>query len=186
MKYAILQSGGKQYVAREGEALEVDRLPVEKDETVEFCEVLLVSDGKNVHVGTPRVEGALVKGRVLDEVKARKVVVFKYIPKERYRRKSGHRQRYTRVVIESIVGPKDGKATAEAKPEAEKKAPAAKVTGKKAAEAKPKGGQGKSSAKKAASGTKGGAAKKSTASTKKTRKPSEKKGDKPSSTKKSE
>ena len=194
MKYAILQSGGKQYVAREGESLEVDRLPVEKGEAVEFSEVLLVSDGKNIHVGTPRVEGARVKGRVLEEVKARKVVVFKYIPKERYRRKSGHRQRYTRVAIESIVAPEDGKAAEKSTPKAKDKAAEAKAkAAKKASEpkpkaekkpgsSKPKAEKGKAATKK--TGAKAGTAKRSSASAKKTSKSSEKKGGKSASSSK--
>ncbi|TFH37382.1 MAG: 50S ribosomal protein L21, partial [Anaerolineales bacterium] len=102
MKYAVLDSGGKQYVAREGETIEVDRLPLEIDNPVEFNEILLVVDNGNVAVGTPTVKGATVKGRVLDQIKAAKIIVFKYVPKQRYRRKQGHRQRYTRVMIETI------------------------------------------------------------------------------------
>lgn len=102
MKYAILNSGGKQYVAREGETIEVDRLPLEIGKPVEFNEILLVADNGDVAVGAPVVKGATVKGRVLDQIKAAKIIVFKYVPKQRYRRKQGHRQRYTRVAIEKI------------------------------------------------------------------------------------
>lgn len=113
MKYAVLEQGGKQYLARVGETIEVDHLPLEVGQTISFKNVLMVVDGKEVRVGTPTVEGARVTGSVAAQTKARKVVVFKYIPKERYRRKRGHRQRYTRVTIEAIdLGDGKKKATA--------------------------------------------------------------------------
>jgi len=138
MKYAVVETGGKQYIAREGEMIEVDRLPLEIGKPVEFNQVLLIVDGKAVQVGDPLVTGASVKGVVLDQVKAKKIIVFKYIPKERYRRKQGHRQRYTQVRISEIVAGGAKKAAA-AKPveapQAESKA--AEPTAKKA-ETKPK------------------------------------------------
>ena len=103
MKYAIVSSGGKQYIAREGEPIEVDRLSLDIGKPVEFTEVLLAVDGSTIKVGTPLIKGASVKGKVLDQVKAKKIIVFKYIPKERYRRKKGHRQQYTRVSIDKIT-----------------------------------------------------------------------------------
>jgi large subunit ribosomal protein L21 len=105
MKYAMFESGGKQYVARQGETVEVDHLPLNVGVKAEFKEVLLVSDGSTVSVGTPYVEGAKVSAKVVGQVKAPKVIVFKYIPKERYRRKKGHRQQYTRVEIQEILIP---------------------------------------------------------------------------------
>ena len=102
MKYAVLESGGKQYVAREGETIEVDRLPTGIGQAIEFKDVLLVVDKAKVRVGAPFVKGAKVSCTVVDQIKAPKVIVFKYIPKERYRRKRGHRQRYTRIAIDSI------------------------------------------------------------------------------------
>jgi large subunit ribosomal protein L21 len=120
MKYAILDSGGKQYVAREGETLEVDRLPLEIGKPVEFNDVLLIADNGDVAVGTPTLKGATVKGRVLDHIKAAKIIVFKYVPKQRYRRKQGHRQHYTRVTIDKISF-----GTAAAKKSEVKEAPAA-------------------------------------------------------------
>jgi large subunit ribosomal protein L21 len=138
MKYAVVETGGKQYIAREGEMIEVDRLPLEIGKPVEFNEVLLIVDEKAVQVGDPLVKGASVKGEVLDQVKAKKVIVFKYIPKERYRRKQGHRQRYTQVRISEIVAggaKKAAVAKAEEPPQAESKP--AKPAAKKA-EAAPK------------------------------------------------
>ena len=103
MKYAIVVSGGKQYVAEEGGTIEVDKLPLEPGKAVTFDSVLLVVDNGKVSVGKPKVHGAKVKGKVLDQIKGPKIVVFKYKPKERYRRKQGHRQKYTKVSIEKIT-----------------------------------------------------------------------------------
>lgn len=105
MKYAMFESGGKQYVARPGETVEVDHLPLNVGVKAEFKEVLLVSDGAEVQVGKPYVEGASVSGRVVGHTRAPKVIVFKYIPKERYRRKRGHRQQYTAIEIQEILLP---------------------------------------------------------------------------------
>jgi large subunit ribosomal protein L21 len=102
MKYAILEIGGKQYVAREGQSIEVDRLPLKAGDKVEWEQVFLLANDGDVQVGAPTVASALVKGTVLEQIKARKVIVFKYKPKVRYRRKQGHRQQYTRVLIDSI------------------------------------------------------------------------------------
>jgi len=103
MKYAVLESGGKQYIAREGEVIEIDRLSVEVGNSIDFKDVLLVVENTKVHVGSPYVKGAKVRGTVVEQFKAPKVIIFKYIPKERYRRKLGHRQRYTRVTIDKIT-----------------------------------------------------------------------------------
>lgn len=105
MDYAILESGGKQYLAREGQALEVDRLAAEPGQAVEFEQVLLVSDGGQVRVGNPLVAGMKIHATVTAHVRGDKIVVFRYIPKERYRRKAGHRQAYTRVMVDSIGEP---------------------------------------------------------------------------------
>lgn len=121
MKYAVVESGGKQYIAREGERIDVDRLSVQVGETVELDQVLLGANNGEVSVGAPTISGALVKARVIAQVRGPKVVVFKYKPKIRYRRKQGHRQQYTRLEIDSIDLPA-GKATrskAEAKAKAE-------------------------------------------------------------------
>ena len=138
MKYAVVRSGGKQYIAREGETIEVDRLSLEVGKPVNFDEVLLITDGKKVQVGGPLIKGASVKGKVLDQFKSKKIVVFKYIPKERYRRKKGHRQHYTRVEIEEIVTGSSKPAAAEAAKEAASTSPTeATPTAEKAAARKP-------------------------------------------------
>jgi large subunit ribosomal protein L21 len=140
MKYAILESGGKQYIAREGESIEVDRLPVEIGKSVDFKDVLLLVETAKVHVGSPHVKGAKVRGTVVEQLRSRKVIVFKYIPKERYRRKLGHRQRYTRVTIDKITltTPRKTTTTTEAGTRPEEKTPpseakvrATKATGSK-------------------------------------------------------
>ena len=135
MKYAIVSSGGKQYIAREGEPIEVDRLQLEIGKPVEFKEVLLAVDGSTIKVGTPLIKGASVKGMVLDQVKAKKIIVFKYIPKERYRRKKGHRQQYTRVSIDKITLPSTEKIASSTKETDKAEKPPAKTTTKKPASA---------------------------------------------------
>ncbi|RME05860.1 MAG: 50S ribosomal protein L21 [Anaerolineae bacterium] len=103
MEYAIFENGGKQYKAVPGATVEIDRMPVEEGASVEFDRVLLISTDGEVLVGTPTVAGARVKGTVEEHFKAKKVLVFKYIPRKRYRRTRGHRQQYTRVRIDEIV-----------------------------------------------------------------------------------
>ena len=102
MKYAIVESGGKQYRAVEGVAIEVDLMPVEAGQKVQIDLVLLLVDGDTITVGTPTVEGARVNATVEGHVKGPKVVTFKYSPKKRIRTKTGHRQQYTRLKIEAI------------------------------------------------------------------------------------
>ncbi len=101
--YAIVATGGKQYRVEPGQRLEIDKLAVEPGSQIDLGEVLLVSDGANVAVGQPTVAGARVVAEVLGEVKGKKIIVFKYKNKVRYRRKTGHRQRYSRVVVRDIV-----------------------------------------------------------------------------------
>ena len=102
MKYAIIESGGKQYRAVEGTTIEVDRLPVEAGDQVPLEAVLLVANDGQVSVGTPLVKGARVSATVVDHVKGPKLIVFKYRPKKHYRVKTGHRQQYTRLRVDKI------------------------------------------------------------------------------------
>ena len=102
MKFVIIEQGGKQYRAAEGETIEVDRLPNEVGEALTLENVLLSVNDDDVTVGTPLVDGAKVQARVLNHYKDRKILVFKYKPRQRYRVKSGHRQHYSRLLIESI------------------------------------------------------------------------------------
>ena len=100
--YAVLTTGGKQYRDSEGDVLFVEKLNAEVDSTVELTEVLAVSKDGELKVGAPVVEGAKVVAKVLAQGKAKKVVVFKYKRKKDYRRKNGHRQPYTKIVVEKI------------------------------------------------------------------------------------
>lgn len=102
MKYAIFESGGKQYKAVEGSTVDVDLLPVEAGQSLSLGSVLLVADGDQVSVGTPTVKGVKVNTTVVGMEKGPKVVIFKYSPKKRIRVKTGHRQQYTRLKIETI------------------------------------------------------------------------------------
>jgi large subunit ribosomal protein L21 len=101
--YAVVETGGKQYKVSAGEMVNVEKLPFEVGEQIELDRVLLVADGEEVQVGQPTVEGAKVLATVTNHVKGPKIIVFKYKPKERYRRKKGHRQVYTRLTIDEIV-----------------------------------------------------------------------------------
>jgi large subunit ribosomal protein L21 len=103
MPFAVIQSGGKQHRVEPGQTIEVEKLPVAEGDTVELTEVLLVSDGNGLQYGRPLVDGAKVVGRVVKHDRAKKIIVFKYKPKVRYRKKTGHRQSVTRVAITDIV-----------------------------------------------------------------------------------
>jgi large subunit ribosomal protein L21 len=99
---AVIETGGKQYKVEKGTVLEIEKLPEEAGKTVTFDQVLLVSDGKTNKVGTPFVAGAKVTGKVLDQTKADKIIVFKKKPKKRYERTQGHRQQLTVVEITEV------------------------------------------------------------------------------------
>ncbi|MBN1964084.1 MAG: 50S ribosomal protein L21 [Anaerolineae bacterium] len=101
--YAIVRTGGRQYRAEVGAVIDVERLPQEVGEAIELNEVLLVADGGEATLGQPLVEGAAVKATVVEQYRARKVLVWKYNPRKRYRRRRGHRQYYTRLRIDEIV-----------------------------------------------------------------------------------
>ena len=99
--YAIIETGGKQMKVAAGDVVYVEKLNAEAGETVTFDKVLFVG-GENVKVGSPTVEGVTVTGKVEKQGKQKKIIVFKYKAKKNYRKKQGHRQPYTKVVIESI------------------------------------------------------------------------------------
>ena len=100
--YAVIKTGGKQYRVQQGDVIFVEKLNAQSDEAVTFDEVLLVGDADQSKVGTPVVEGAKVEGKVLAQVKSRKIVVYKYKAKKNERKKQGHRQPYTKVEITAI------------------------------------------------------------------------------------
>lgn len=102
MKYAIFESGGKQYKAVEGGTIEVDLIHAEPGTSIEINEVLLSVDGDKVSVGAPVVKGASVKATIVEHFKGEKTINFHYKPKKRIRQKTGHRQQYTRLSVEKI------------------------------------------------------------------------------------
>ncbi|MBN2879181.1 MAG: 50S ribosomal protein L21 [Clostridia bacterium] len=99
--YAIIASGGKQHKVSVGETVYVEKLDVAEGKKVSF-DTLMYSDGKKVQIGTPLVKGVTVEGKVLKQVRGKKVIVFKYKPKKNIRKKQGHRQNYTAVEITGI------------------------------------------------------------------------------------
>lgn len=103
MAFAIVQTGGKQHRVHLGLILDVEKLPAEEGQTVELGEVLLVSDDSGIRQGRPLLDGAKVVARVVKQTRGPKIIVFKYKPKVRYRKKTGHRQWVTRLQIEEIV-----------------------------------------------------------------------------------
>jgi len=102
--YAIVETGGKQYKVTPGQTLDIERLDVSEGDTVELDKVLLIDDDGKVKVGTPLVKGAKVMATSQGEGRGKKIIVFKYKSKVRYRRKKGHRQPYTRLTIDEIIG----------------------------------------------------------------------------------
>lgn len=102
--YAIIETGAKQYRVEEGKSLRVEKLDAGRGEKVVFDRVLLVNDGREVKVGKPFLEGCRVEGRITAQRRGRKIIVFKYKAKKNYRRKQGHRQPYSEVLIEKIAG----------------------------------------------------------------------------------
>ena len=101
--YAVIKTGGKQYRVQQGDVIFVEKLNAQADEAVTFDEVLLVGEGDQSQIGTPVVAGAKVEGKVLSQVKSRKIVVYKYKAKKNERKKQGHRQPYTKVEITAII-----------------------------------------------------------------------------------
>ena len=100
--YAIVRTGGKQYRVEPGDTIRVESLPVEEGDTVELDDVLMLSTEDGVSLGTPRVDGAKVTAEVVGNGKGKKIVIFKYKAKTRYRRRNGHRQHYTDLKVTGI------------------------------------------------------------------------------------
>ena len=115
MRFAIVESGGKQYRAVEGRTIEVDRLPVEAGNKFDVERVLLMADGDDILVGTPTVGDILVKVTVVDHIKGPKIDRFKYRPKKRIRVRGGHRQQYTRLMVDFIGRPDEDRKRDEEK-----------------------------------------------------------------------
>ena len=100
--YAVIKSGGKQHKVSEGEEILLEKLSLDEGEVIEFSEVLAVNKDGNLNVGKPLLEGAVVKGKVLNHLKTKKITVIKMKRRKDYRKKQGHRQNLTKVKIESI------------------------------------------------------------------------------------
>ena len=101
--YAVVAAGGKQYKVEEGDILRIEKVTGNVGDALTFDKVLLISDGDNLTIGQPMVEKALVSAQIVEQSKSKKIIVFKYKRRKRYRRKQGHRQLYTAVKIDSIV-----------------------------------------------------------------------------------
>ncbi len=114
--YAVVNTGGKQYKVQQGEVLKVEKIPGDVGSPVTFDRVLMVSDGENVSIGQPVLEDVAVEGHIVEQGKAKKILVFKYKKRKRYRRKQGHRQEFTAVKIDSI---KDAGVEAKEAPQSE-------------------------------------------------------------------
>ena len=100
--YAVIKSGGKQHKVSEGEEILLEKLSLDEGEFIEFSEVLAVNKDGNLNVGKPLLEGAVVKGKVVNHLKTKKITVIKMKRRKDYRKKQGHRQNLTKVKIESI------------------------------------------------------------------------------------
>ena len=100
--YAIVETGGKQYQVEEGRYVDIEKLEGDVDAKVTFDNIVMIVNGKKSKVGQPYVSGASVEGKILKQDKAKKIIVFKQRPKKGYRKKQGHRQQFTRVMITKI------------------------------------------------------------------------------------
>jgi len=100
--YAVVSTGGKQYKVQQGETLRIEKIAGEVGSRVTFDRVLMVADGENVRVGQPVLEQAAVQASIIEQDKAKKILVFKYKRRKRYRRKNGHRQPFTAIRIDGI------------------------------------------------------------------------------------
>ena len=101
--YAVLETGGKQYMVNEGDFIKVDKLDVDEGKAVTFDNILMIGDSKPTKIGEPKIEGAIVKAKVVENARDAKIKVFKKLRRKGYRRTQGHRQHYTRIQITSIV-----------------------------------------------------------------------------------
>lgn len=102
--YAVIRTGGKQYRVEEGRSIKIERLPGEAGDTVELADVLLMAQGDDLTVGAPTIEGARVVGTIAEQGRSKKILVFHYKNKTRQRKKNGHRQQFTRLVVSDILG----------------------------------------------------------------------------------
>ena len=99
---AVIKTGGKQYLVTPGDKIKVEKLDVEEGKELSFSEVLLCDKNRKIEIGNPFVKGAIVTAKVLRHGKGEKLIIFKYKPKKRYKRKIGHRQQFTEIEIKEI------------------------------------------------------------------------------------
>ncbi len=99
---AVIKTGGKQYLISPGKKIKIEKIKGEQGEEVNFSDVLLLEKNKKLEIGTPLVKNAVVIGRILKQGKGKKIIIFKYKPKTRYKKKKGHRQPFTEVEILKI------------------------------------------------------------------------------------
>jgi len=130
--YAVVNSGGKQYKVQQGEVLRVEKISGDVGSPVTFDRVLMFADGDNVSIGQPVLDGVSVEGTIVEQGKAKKIIVFKYKRRKRFRRKKGHRQQFTAVQIDSIKA-KGSTAKKASEPESEAKVEAKESKTEKAA-----------------------------------------------------
>ena len=134
--YAVVNSGGKQYKVQQGQVLRVEKIPGDVGNPVTFERVLMFSDGDNVSIGQPALEDIVVEGHIVEQGKAKKIIVFKYKKRKRYRRKKGHRQEFTAVLIDGIKSKAQKSSETKDEPEAEAKKPEAEKAAPEKEEAK--------------------------------------------------
>ena len=115
MSFAIFETGGKQYKASASKIIEIEKLDAVVGKTIQFKNVLLLNDSKTTEVGNPKIDGAIVEAKLLDNVKDRTVLIFHKRRRKHSRKMNGHRQRHSKVQITKILS-KGGKIIAEAKP----------------------------------------------------------------------
>ncbi len=104
LMYAVIQTGGKQYKVAVGEMVKVEKLDVEVGEKVTLDQVLMLKDDNGTRIGDPLVQGARIVGEVIEQGRAKKITVYKYKKRKNQRKKQGHRQAYTRILVEKIEG----------------------------------------------------------------------------------
>tara|TARA_B100000123_G_C25684262_1_gene407866 strand:+ start:688 stop:1104 length:417 start_codon:yes stop_codon:yes gene_type:complete len=119
MSFAIIETGGKQYKVSASKILDVEKIDSEEGKVIKFKKVLLLNDDKNIEVGNPNIEGAVVEAKLLKNIKDRTILVFQKRRRKNSRRKNGHRQRHSKIQITKILS-KDGKIIAEFKADEKK------------------------------------------------------------------
>ena len=128
---AVFKTGGKQYSVKAGQILKVEKLEGEKGDSISFKDVLAISESTQNTIGSPLVEGAVVEAKILDQIRDKKIIVFKKRKRQNYRSTQGHRQYLTVLKIETIS--MGGKKSQSEKKEAKTKTPAKKAAPKRAA-----------------------------------------------------